>query len=182
MGYYIREYLGFVKGDTRSLDSSTCLASLADFCFWFCRHHRHQDIDPRSTSGETPLIMAARAQKSLELCDFLVSEGADLEAPLSVFLTLPCPYVVVCKYRGDPNIAPDMWEFFSRNGTPEAPMSPHTTGEARTNYKKNARSLIGLRLSYYWSYYDDDDCYYCCYCCYYCSCCEQLPVIIITIY
>jgi len=41
---------------------------------------RGAEIDPRSTSGETPLIMAARAQKSLELCDFLVSEGADLEA------------------------------------------------------------------------------------------------------
>ncbi|CAE7222253.1 ANKRD17 [Symbiodinium necroappetens] len=41
---------------------------------------RGAEVDPRSTSGETPLIMAARAQKSLELCDFLVSEGADLEA------------------------------------------------------------------------------------------------------
>lgn len=38
------------------------------------------EIDPRSNWDETPLIMAARSQKSLPTCDFLVSEGADMQA------------------------------------------------------------------------------------------------------
>eukprot|EP00418_Pyrodinium_bahamense_P030684 CAMPEP_0179145276 /NCGR_PEP_ID=MMETSP0796-20121207/70069_1 /TAXON_ID=73915 /ORGANISM="Pyrodinium bahamense, Strain pbaha01" /LENGTH=136 /DNA_ID=CAMNT_0020845627 /DNA_START=102 /DNA_END=512 /DNA_ORIENTATION=- len=37
-------------------------------------------VDPRSESDETPLIMAARAQKSMAVCEFLLAEGADLLA------------------------------------------------------------------------------------------------------
>mmetsp|Transcript_96270 Transcript_96270/g.281185 ORF Transcript_96270/g.281185 Transcript_96270/m.281185 type:complete len:181 (-) Transcript_96270:112-654(-) len=37
-------------------------------------------VDPRSESDETPLIMAARAQKSLAVCEFLLAEGADATA------------------------------------------------------------------------------------------------------
>ncbi|CAJ1338300.1 unnamed protein product [Effrenium voratum] len=50
-----------------------------------CRLLRHAgaDIDARSICGETPLILAARAQKSLPTCDFLVAEGADMEARAS---------------------------------------------------------------------------------------------------
>lgn len=40
-----------------------------------------EEIDPRSHWDETPLIMAARSQKSLPTCDFLVSEGADMQVP-----------------------------------------------------------------------------------------------------
>ena len=40
-----------------------------------------EEIDARSNWDETPLIMAARSQKSLPTCDFLVSEGADMQAP-----------------------------------------------------------------------------------------------------
>ncbi|CAK9084596.1 unnamed protein product [Durusdinium trenchii] len=38
------------------------------------------ELDVRSQWDETPLIMAAKAQKSLPTCDFLVSEGADMQA------------------------------------------------------------------------------------------------------
>jgi len=34
-------------------------------------------VDPRSESDETPLLMAARAQKSLAVCDYLLAQGAD---------------------------------------------------------------------------------------------------------
>mmetsp|Transcript_108313 Transcript_108313/g.334518 ORF Transcript_108313/g.334518 Transcript_108313/m.334518 type:complete len:178 (-) Transcript_108313:71-604(-) len=34
-------------------------------------------VDPRSESGETPLIVAARSRKSLAVCEFLLAEGAD---------------------------------------------------------------------------------------------------------
>jgi len=38
------------------------------------------EIDPRSESDETPLLMAARAQNSLEVCEYLLEEGANRAA------------------------------------------------------------------------------------------------------
>eukprot|EP00435_Cladocopium_sp_Y103_P010767 s1289_g2.t2 len=57
------------------------------------------EIDPRSNWDETPLIMAARSQKSLPTCDFLVSEGADMQAKTN-YSKGPCPLQQKASFSG----------------------------------------------------------------------------------
>ena len=108
--------------------------------FWFWT----QEIDPRSNWDETPLIMAARAQKSLPTCDFLVSEGADMQAPRAGVISvtsIELKQILNSKLKTSGKPKTETLRLAGIGLTILWLESRFANFQAKTNYSKGARNL-----------------------------------------